>query len=121
MHKITLTRISSIGKVSKIKINKIAAAIGLGLCDLRCRDGAAFAGGGHDTRNHKEHHEEHHEEHHRGNDYGYVAPVPSYYYAPAPNYYYAPEPEYYPPQPVYSQPPPSEGINLFFGRWKDSV
>ena len=55
-------------------------------------------------------------EHHRGNDYGYVAPVPSYYYAPAPNYYYAPEPEYYPPQPVYNQPPPSEGINLFFGR-----
>ena len=43
----------------------------------------------------------------------YVAPAPDYYYAPPTNYYDAPEPYYYPP--VYSAPPPSEGINLFFG------
>ena len=46
---------------------------------------------------------------------GYIAPAPNYYYAPAPNYYYAPEPEYYPSEPVYTAPPPSDGINLFFG------
>lgn len=119
MHEMTLTRISNIGQVSKIKINKIVAAIGLGLVICGGAMGPpAFAGGGHDVRNHGKHHQEHHEEHredhNRGNDY--VAPVPTYYYAPAPNYYYAPEPEYYPPQPVYNQPPPSEGINLFFGR-----
>ena len=40
----------------------------------------------------------------------------NYYYAPAPNYYTAPEPDYYyGPEPEYYPPPPSQGINLFFG------
>lgn len=66
-------------------------------------------------------HDEHHEVRHHGHEryhggYAY-APAPNYYYAPQPNYYYAPEPDqyYYSTQPAYPPPPPSEGINLFFG------
>jgi len=71
--------------------------------------------GGHGAGGHQaEHHgNQHRGDHDRGNVY--VAPGSSNYYAPAPNYYYAPEPDYYPAQPYYSAPPPSDGINLFFG------
>src|SRR5215469_9814472 len=65
---------------------------------------------------HWEHHE--HEHHHWHHDYDtYAGPVPNYYYAPPANYYYAPEPDYYyaPNGNYYAPPPPSRGINLFFG------
>lgn len=107
MEKTTLTRIS-----------KITIAIGFGVVICGAAMRPAFAGGGY-GRGHGDN--KHQEKRHKGHDRDYdrrdvyVAPPPTYYYAPPPNYYYAPEPDYYPAQPVYSAPPPSEGINLFFG------
>jgi hypothetical protein len=108
MEKTTLTRIG--------KISKIAIAIGFGVVICGTAMGPAFAGGGHGggDRHQAQRHGGGHDRGHDGGG-GYVAPAPSYYYAPAPTYYYAPEPEYYPSEPVYSAPPPSEGVNLFFG------
>jgi hypothetical protein len=58
-----------------------------------------------------DHHGRH--DHHRWHHGGvYVAPAPvNNYYVPPANYYTAPEPSYY----YTPAPPPSEGINLFFG------
>lgn len=70
---------------------------------------------------HHHHHEEHewhhhHDYHHHYGEYAYV-PAPNYYYPSSPNYYYTPEPDqyYYNTPPGYAPPPPSQGINLFFG------
>ena len=97
------------------KISRIAIAIGFGFVICGTAMGPAFAGGHGEER----HHEEHPRGHDRHSDHDrdvYIAPAPSYYYAPPPNYYYAPEPDYYPPAYSYGPPPPpSEGINLFFG------
>ena len=112
MEKTTQTKISKIGKVSKI--SKIAIAIGFGIVICGTAMGPAFAGG-HGGGKHEAQHRGGGGGHDRGHGGGYIAPAPNYYYAPAPNYYYAPEPEYYPSEPVYSAPPPSDGINLFFG------
>ena len=110
MEKTTQTKISKIDKISKIAI-----AIGFGLVICCTAMGPAFAGG-HGGGKHEAQHRGGGGGHDRGHGGGgYIAPAPNYYYAPAPNYYYAPEPEYYPSEPVYSAPPPSDGINLFFG------
>jgi hypothetical protein len=102
-------------KTKLIEMRKLAIAIAffLVICGVAMRPALADEHHGHGG----EHHEERHDRggYHGG---GYVyAPAPSYYYAPAPNYYVAPEPDqyYYTPQPDYSPPPPSQGINLFFG------
>jgi len=112
MKKTTLTRIGTMSK-----IGKIAIAIGFGVVICGAAMGPAFAGGGGHRGGDRHEVQRHHRGgYDRGHDGGgYVAMAPNYYYAPAPNYYYAPEPEYYPSEPVYSAPPPSEGINLFFG------
>jgi hypothetical protein len=95
------------------RISKAAIAIGFGVAICGAAIRPASAGGGHGRDNHQaQHHGRGHDGGHGG---GYVAAAPNYYYAPAPNYYYAPEPEYYPSGPAYSAPPPSEGIDLFFG------
>ncbi len=100
-----------ISQSSKIKkVGRLALAIAFGVAIGATAIGPAFAGGhGHDDRHH-----EHHRDHRDHDRAVYVAPAPSYYYAPAPDYYSAPEPEYYPPA-YGAPPPPSEGINLFFG------
>lgn len=101
-------------KITPTRISKIAIAIGFGvvICGVAMRPALAGGHGGG-----AQHHEERHGNQHRGGHGGggYIAPAPNAYYAPAPNYYYAPEPEYYPAGPTYSAPPPSEGVNLFFG------
>ena len=91
-------------------INKMLIAIGFGVAICVAAIGPAFAGG-HGGDRHHDHHG-----HDGGHYHGpvYVAPVPNVYYAPPPNYYAAPEPEYSPPA-YGAPPPPSEGINLFFG------
>jgi hypothetical protein len=111
MEKTTLTRVGRISKISKIAI-----AVGFGVVICGAAMSPAFAGGGGHRGGDRHEAPRHGGGHDRGHDGGgYVAAAPNYYYAPAPNYYYAPEPEYYPSAPVYSAPPPSEGINLFFG------
>ncbi|MGA7871130.1 MAG: hypothetical protein WCA22_09550 [Candidatus Binatus sp.] len=105
-------------KYSVNKISKIAIAVGLGVMMCGAAVSPAFA-----DDHGRGHQEERHGDQGRGDDRDrggvYVAPVPDYYYAPQPNYYYAPEPDYYnynyPPQPEYYPPPPSQGIDLFFG------
>ena len=111
-----MTTQTKIGKVGRLrKINKIAIAVGFGVVFCSTAMGPAFAGGHGEERHHEERHGDHDRHSDRGRDV-YVAPAPSYYYAPPPNYYYAPEPDYYPPAYSYSPPPPpSEGVNLFFG------
>ncbi len=111
MEKPTLTRVGRIGRISKL-----ALAIGFAVVICGAAIGPALAGGGHGRDNHQAQHRGGGHGHDRGHGGGgYVAAAPDYYYAPAPNYYYAPEPEYYPSEPVYSAPPPSDGVNLFFG------
>lgn len=122
---VTLIRI---GKIRKI--GKLAFAIGFGVAIYGTPTGPAFAGGHGEERHHEEHHRDHdrHVDHDRrvyvepapGYYYSpppsyYYSPPPSYYYAPPPDYYSAPEPDYYPPAYSAPPPPPSEGINLFFG------
>ena len=108
MEKTTLTKIGGISKISKI-----AMAIGFSVVICGAATEPAFAGGGH--RGGDRHEAQRHGGGHDRGHGGYVAVAPNYYYTPPPNYYYAPEPEYYPSEPVYSAPPPSDGINLFFG------
>ncbi len=103
MEKTTLTKVCRISKVSKIAI-----AVGFGVVICGAAMGPAFAGGGGHRGGDRHEAPRHAGGHGRDHDGGG-------YVAPAPNYYYAPEPEYYPSEPVYSAPPPSEGINLFFG------
>jgi hypothetical protein len=100
-------------KKTVIKIRNIAIAMAFVLVILGVAVRPAFA----DPRHHGgDEHREHHEHgwHRDGNRY---VPEPSYYYAPQPNYYYVPEPDqyYYSSPPDYYPPPPSQGINLFFG------
>jgi hypothetical protein len=98
------------------KISKIALAIGFGLVICGTAMGPAFAGGGHGRDSHQAQHRGGGGGHDRGHGGGgYAVAAPNYYYAPAPNYYTAPEPEYYSSGPGYSEPAPSDGINLFFG------
>jgi len=99
------------------KIARIAAAVAfvLVICSVAAGIACADDHGRHDDRGNRD----------RGwrGPNVYVAPEPDYYYQPPPDYYYQPEPDYYyPPEPQYDQPdqpyyppPPSEGINLFFG------
>lgn len=101
MKKTTLARIGKIG---------IAIAFLFLIGAVAVKPARADDHGHHGDRHHEMHHWDHHGPH-------YVAPVPDYYYAPPANYYSEPEPSYYyAPGPVYTEPPPpSEGINLFFG------
>jgi hypothetical protein len=87
-------------KTKLIKMRKLAIAIGffLVICGVAMRPALADEHHGHGG----EHHEGRHDRGYHGGG-GYV-------YAPEPDqYYYTPQPDYYAP------PPPSQGINLFFG------
>jgi hypothetical protein len=105
---VTLIRTGKIGR-----FGKLAIAIGFGVVMCGTVIVPAFAGGHGEVKHHEEHRD--HDRHWDHDRNVQVAPVPSYYYAPPPDYYYAPEPSYYPPAYSAPPPPPSEGINLFFG------
>ena len=104
------------GKKLRSKIGRIATAIAFAfvICSVAVGPARAADDRGHDDRG-GDRHPDNRDRGDRGPDV-YSPPQPDYYYAPAPNYYYAPEPDYYyAPEPQYDPPPPSEGINLFFG------
>lgn len=103
------------GKELRVKIGRIATTVAFAvvMCGVTAGPVCAADQHGHDNRGGGQHHDDHGRGRHRPEVRS--APQPDYYYAPGPNYYSAPEPQYYyPAQPDY-EPPPSQGINLFFG------
>jgi len=104
-------------RTTPAKFGKVARAAALGILVGAFAFGSAQAAH-HDNGDHGRGHEERHDDHDRGYRRGpdVVYSAPDYYYAPAPDYYYEPDPyEYGDYPPVYYPPPPSPGINLFFG------
>jgi hypothetical protein len=104
------------GKELRSKIGRIATAIAFAfvICSVAVGPARSDDQRGHDDNRGGDQHHDNRDRGERGPDVYYV-PQPDYYYAPAPNYYTAPEPDYYyAPQRQYN-PPPSEGVHLFFG------